>query len=156
MARKTKEAFIWIINLLRKYRIPFRISGGFAVNIYGSARPLADIDIEVPDDKVFVLQKDVEKYIVYGPKQYKDNEWDLLLMTLRYKNQEIDIFGVDSWKMHDKVIEKWISPKNDLFNATKKKVYDHIVPVISLKDLIDYKRKICTPVDLQDIKALSK
>lgn len=156
MPRKTKEAFIWIIGLLRKHRIPFRISGGFAVNIYGSARPLADIDIEVPDEKVFILQKDIRKYIIYGPKQYKDNEWDLLLMTLRYKNQEIDIFGVDSWKMHNKIIRKWVRQRNNLFKATRKKVYGCIVPIIPLKDLIDYKRKICTSIDIQDIKALLK
>lgn len=156
MARKTKKAFIWIVGILRKHGVPFRISGGFAANIYGSHRLLADIDIEVPDEKVFILQKNVQKYIVYGPKQYKDNEWDLLLMTLRYKNQEIDIFGVDSLKLHNKKIGKWVKLKTDLSKAKKKKVYDLIVPIIPLKNLIDYKRKICTPIDIQDIKALSK
>lgn len=156
MARKTKEAFVWIVGLLRKHRILFRISGGFAANIYGSKRSLADIDIEVHDEKIFVLRKDVKKYIVYGPKQYRDDEWDLLLMTLRYKNQEIDIFGVDSLKMHNKKIGKWVKQKFDLLKATRKKVHGCIVPIIPLKDLIDYKRKICTPVDIQDINALLK
>lgn len=154
--RRTKEAFIWIVGLLRKYEIPFIISGGFAANIYGSNRPLADIDIEIPDEKIFEIENDVKKFIIYGPKRYKDKEFDLLLMTLKYKGQKIDLCGINSQRLFNKNTMKWNSEQIDLSKATKKKVYNLVVPVIPLKDLIRYKKKIPRDVDIQDVKALSK
>ncbi|MFH1589213.1 MAG: hypothetical protein ABIB43_01460 [archaeon] len=156
MVRKTKEAFTWVIKLLRKHKIPFLISGGFAANIYGSNRPLADIDIEIPNDKVFKIQSEVQKYIIYGPERYKDKEFDLLLMTLEYEGQEIDICGADSKKLYNKQTKEWIEDKIDLSNATNKKVYDIIVPVIPLEQLINYKKIISRDVDVQDVNNLVK
>ncbi len=153
--RQTKEAFTWIIRLLREDNIPFQISGGFAANIYGSSCPLADIDIEVPDDKVLKIQKSVKKYIMYGPKKYKDKEWDLLFMTIKYKNQEIDICGIDSQNIFDRKTKEWIKQNTDLSRATRKKVCNFIVPIIPLKNLILYKKRILRDVDIQDIKTLS-
>lgn len=153
--RKTKEAFTWIVGLLREHKIPFHISGGFAANIYGSNRPLADVDIEIPDEKIFEIQNDVKKFIIYGPKRYKDKEFDLLLLTLKYKGQEIDICGINSQKLFNKKTNKWNTERIDLSKATKKKVHNLIVPIIPLKDLISYKKKISRDVDIQDVKALS-
>lgn len=156
MVRNTKEAFIWIIGLLRKRKIPFHISGGFAANIYGSPRVLADIDIQITNEEVFNLQNDVQKYIIYGPQRYKDNEFDLLLMTLKYKGQEIDICGINDQKLFNKRTQKWTTEKIDLSNVTKKKVYNLIVPVMPLEDLLCYKKKIARDVDLEDVRVLSK
>jgi hypothetical protein len=153
--RKTKEAFKWIISLLRKHKIPFQLSGGFAAKIYGSNRPLADIDIEMPDDKVYQIKEDVKKFIIYGPKRYKDKEFDLILMTLKYKGQEIDVCGVTTQMLFDKKARKWFAQQPDLSKAKKKKVYDFIVPVVPINDLIAYKKKISRKVDILDVKALS-
>jgi hypothetical protein len=156
MSRKTKEAFAWITRLLRKHNIPFRISGGFAAHIYGSNRPLADIDIEVPDDKIHEIKEEVKKFIISGPKRYRDGQFDLLLMTLKYKGQEIDICGTDSLKLFNKKTGKWFKEKINLSEATRKRAYGCVVPVIPLKNLIAYKKKIARRVDIQDVKALSK
>lgn len=156
MVRKTKEAFTWIINILRKNKIPFQIVGGFAANIYGSKRPLADIDIEIPDKQVLKIKNSVKKYIIYGPKQYKDKEFDLLLMTLKYKGQEIELCGIDSEKLFNKKRGKWEKESINLSKAIRKKVYNHIVPIIPINMLINYKKKIARVVDIKDINALSK
>ncbi len=152
--RRTKEAFTWIVGLLREHKIPFHISGGCAANIYGSNRPLADIDIEIPDEKIYEIKNDVKKFIIYGPKRYKNKEFDLLLMTLKYKGQKIDICGINSLKLFDKNLKKWNKERIELSKAKKKKVYGLIVPVIPLKDLISYKKKISRDVDIQDVKTL--
>lgn len=154
--KNVKDAFLWILGILRKYKIPFQITGGFAANIYGSDRPLADIDIDIPDGKIFEIQNDVKEFIIYGPKRYKDEEFDLLLMTLDYRGQEIDICGLDSQKLFNKKTRQWEFEKIDLSRAKKKKVYNKLVSVIELKELICYKKKIAREVDIYDVKLLTE
>jgi hypothetical protein len=88
MKRDTKKAFEWIVNILRKTNSKFQISGGLAARIYGSTRELADIDIDVLENKLPEIQKKTKEYITYGPKIYKDDEFNLVLMSLNYKGQE--------------------------------------------------------------------
>ena len=156
MTRKTKEAFLWIIRLLRKQRIPFQIFGGFAANIYGSKRQLADIDIEIPTKKLCVLLPHVKKYVTYGPKRYKDRNYDLLLLTLRHKGQEIDICGSETIKIFNKKAKKWVKVGTNLSKTQNKKVYGHSVPVMKIKDLINLKQKLGRRVDIKDIRSLSR
>ena len=156
MVKNTTQALKWIITILRKHKIKFYISGGFAAKAYGSNRELADIDIEVHDASVFVIQKEVSKYIIYGPKRYIDKEFDLLLMTLKYRGQEIDICGIDSQKLYDKKLKKWYLDDIDLSKAVKKKVYGLRVPLMPLDKLIAYKKKISREVDIYDVNALTK
>ena len=47
--RNTKKALTWIVRVLRKYKVSFQISGGFAARAYGATRELADIDIYIPN-----------------------------------------------------------------------------------------------------------
>jgi hypothetical protein len=38
---------------------------------------------------------------IYGPARYKSNDWDLLLITLSYENQILDISGAYTTKIRD-------------------------------------------------------
>src|SRR3989344_5295540 len=91
MIRKTKEAFQWIVKILRKNNISFLINGGEAARIYGSKRELADIDIDISKRDFNKLLPQVQKFIKHKPKIYQDNHWKIYMMTLQYKNQLIDI-----------------------------------------------------------------
>jgi gas vesicle protein len=154
--KDTKEALEWIVDILRKNKIPFEITGGLASRIYGSKRLLADIDIEVSDNSIPKIKQLTQKYIIYGPRQYRDKNFDLPLMTLKYKGQNIDICGKDSEKIFDKTAGKWIKEKTNLSNVKIKKVGDLIVPVVPVKDLISYKQELGRKVDKEDIIYLSK
>jgi len=154
--KKTKEALKWIVSLLRKNKIAFEITGGFASRIYGSKRPLADIDIEVSDKAISKIQQLTKKYIIYGPKEYKDRNFDLLLMTLSYKGQKIDICGKDSEELYDKKKGKLIKEKINLSHVKVKKVKDLFLPVVPLEDLIYYKKELGRNVDKKDVRELSK
>ncbi len=156
MARKTAEAFVWITDTLRKHDIPFQISGGLAARIYGSRRKLADIDIGVPDKRLKKTLSDVADYVIYGPKRYVDSEWDLLLLTLRYQGQDIDIYGNDSMKLFDRKNNVWVNYKFKISDSVIKKVYGRNVPVIPKEQLISYKQIIMRDVDRKDLKILTR
>ncbi len=70
--RNTKEAFCWIIDLLKKHKIPFQISGGLAARVYGASRKLADIDIDLSEKYFRILIPDISDYIKACPNRYKD------------------------------------------------------------------------------------
>lgn len=156
MKKNTENAFKWIIGLLQKNNIPFQLSGGFAAKLYGSIRPLNDIDIEVQDryfDKLLPL---VKKFLIYGPERYKDDTFDLLLMTLKYDGQEIDISGCESDKLYNQKTEQWESCGTKINDIFEKEVYGMNVPVIKWQDLVAYKKKIRRPTDLEDVEAITK
>ena len=139
--RKTKEALYWIVWLLRSHHIPFQITGGLAANIYGSTRPLADIDIDLPDKDLFDLLPEVKKYIIYGPEHYKDGAFDMLLVTLKYKGQDIDLWWCSDEQIYNNKHKHWENLQVNLAKVTKKKMFGLVVPVIPKASLIAYKRK---------------
>ncbi|MBA4336335.1 hypothetical protein C0416_00990 [bacterium] len=151
----TEKAFKWIVGLLKSNKIPFQISGGFAARLYGSTRPLFDIDIDIPDNSFYKLIPFVQNYIVYGPERFQDECWDLLLMTLKYENQEIDISGCDTIKLFNRETKQWEPCDEDINDVTEIKVYDEKVPVIKKQKLIAYKNVIRRPTDLEDIEMIS-
>ncbi len=152
--KNTEYAFKWIVGLLQDNKIPFQLSGGLAARGYGSERPLYDIDIEVPDkyfDQLFPLVKD---YVVYGPKRYLDNSFDLLLMTLKYEEQKIDISGCETDKLYNYETKQWEYCGTNIDEAVEKEFYGLTVPVIEWRDLVTYKKKIKRAVDLEDVRAV--
>jgi hypothetical protein len=152
--RDTEKAFRWIVGLLKKYNIPFQISGGFAARVYGVDRELNDIDIGIPDDRFGELYFDVKDYLRYGPAHYVDEQWDLKLMSLNYFGQKIDIAGRTEIKFFDKESQSWVFGHRDLIKSEMKEVYGMMVPIIPQDALIGYKKKLLREVDIADIKAL--
>jgi hypothetical protein len=156
MMKNTEEAFRWIVGILEKHQISFQISGGFAARMYGVSRELADIDIDVLEKDLSILYSHVKDFAIYGPTRYQDEHWDIFLMTLQYEGQEIDIGGVDTRRLFDKVSMQWIDTPVDFMKAVKKEVYGIFVPIISLTELLTYKKLIGREVDLEDVTALER
>lgn len=134
------EALTWIVGTLRKHDIPFEVTGGFAGIVYGSGRPLADIDFDVPEDRIPELVPHVRDYIVYGPEHYVDDSWDLTLMTLNYKGQPIDIGGAFQAKVCDPDTKEWFSIPSRLECAEIHNILGMDIPVVNPHDYIHYKR----------------
>lgn len=151
--KNTEKAFHWIISILEKHNIKYKISGGFAARIYGVNRELADIDIEVPNSYIKTIHSDVAPYVIFGPDRYKDNDWDLELMTLVYEDQEIDIAGINA-KIFNKQNNEWENSSGDLDTVTMKEIFGKVVPVETLDSLIKYKTKIGREVDIEDVRQL--
>lgn len=153
--KDTVSAFRWIVRLLRKHHIPFQITGGQAARVYGSKRPLVDIDFDVLEKDIPRIAELAQDYIVFGPKRFKSKNWDLELMTLEYQGQEIDIAGARKTKVFDHRAKRWIGIPTDLRKARLKYLYGMRVPVVGKEELIVYKTLLGRRVDKQDIRAIS-
>lgn len=154
MKKNTEKAFRWVVGLLKENKIPFQISGGFAARIYGSDRPLYDIDIEVPDKFFKKLLPLVKDYVIYGPQRAKDDTFDVLLITLDYSGQKIDISGCETDKLFNRETKQWESCGTKINDVVEKEFYGLNVPVIKWQDLVAYKKKSGRPTDLEDVKAI--
>lgn len=153
--KNTEEAFKWIVEILNKHKIPFQIVGGFSARLYGATRELADIDLDIPEDRFLELIPDVKDYIIFGPNRYLDENWDLLLMTLSYQGQYIDLGGAYKVKIFNKNKKEWISLKADFDKTNSMEVYRMEVPVIKKEDLIKYKTILAREVDKIDIEQMT-
>ncbi|OGH73741.1 MAG: hypothetical protein A3C90_01675 [Candidatus Magasanikbacteria bacterium RIFCSPHIGHO2_02_FULL_51_14] len=149
----TEKAFHWIVEILRKCDVPFQVTGGLAARVYGSERPLADIDIDIPEERFEDILPDVQEHITFGPDRFTDENWDLRLLRLNYEGQQIDICG-DNMKIRSARTEKWEDCRTNFLASENHDVYGTLVPVITKEDLIDYKRVLDRPVDREDVAAI--
>ncbi|MEK7547775.1 MAG: nucleotidyltransferase [Patescibacteria group bacterium] len=156
MKNKLGNALKWIISIFQKHEVPFQITGGLAANIYGSKRPVNDIDIDVPEDKMELLLKDIERYITFGPAHCEDERWDVKLIKLNYKGQEIDISGAFEIKIFDEQNKVWIPCPAKFETAQTHTVYGIQVPIVSPQDLIEYKKLLVGKHQKEDIEAVKK
>lgn len=154
--KNTEDAFKWIIEILNKHKVQFQIAGGFAARMYGSERELYDIDFDVPEEGIEKILPEIQPYIIYGPTQYKDDHWDLLLLTLSYEGQRIDISGAYNAKKFDGTTKTWVSARADLEAAQMMEVYGVEVPIIPKATLIAYKKTVGREVDKIDVEVLDK
>jgi hypothetical protein len=156
MVKKTKEALRWIVDVLQKHKVDYRISGGVAAVAHGVSRPINDIDIIIPDKSFDIILSDVKNYITEQPHRHKDDRFDLFYMRLSYKGQDIDISGGDSGKLFDKKTGKWIDDSVDFSTSVRKNVLDIDVLVSPKNELIWYKKILDRDVDKKDVKALTE
>ncbi len=153
--KNTEEAFKWIVGILKKNKVHFQITGGLAAKFYGSIRPLADIDIDIRGDKFESILEDVKEYITMGPQRFMNDNWDLYMMTLRFKNQDIDIDSGDV-KIRPNKEGQWVSNITDFSKSGQGEIFGVTVPIIPKEELINYKKILSREVDIEDIKNLSR
>jgi len=151
--KNTEKAFLWIIDIIERNNITYKISGGFAARVYGVNRELADIDIEVSNKDISIVASEAKPFIKFGPAKYKDDNWDLELLTLIYEGQEIDIAGVEA-KIFNHATKEWENSFANLDNVNLIDVYSKIVRIETLDSLVTYKSKLARDVDLEDVKQL--
>ncbi len=156
METNTEAAFKWIVGILQNNNIPFQISGGFAAKLYGSDRVLFDIDIDIEGKNFKKILPFVKTHILSGPALYYSQSFDVELLTLEYQGQRIDLSSSEDSKIYDPDKKQWQECSTDYNIFTEHEVYGLKVPVITLRDLIEYKRIIRRPTDLEDIDAISK
>jgi len=152
--RVLRKALLWIVGILRRHTIPFQISGGLAAHAYGAKRAIHDIDIDVPEEMMENILPDVKQFIEFGPARYKDERWDLLLMTLDYKGQLIDVGGANDTRICDARTSEWNAVPCDLSSARTMKIFDIELTVVNPEHLMIYKQMLTGRHQQEDIAAL--
>lgn len=155
LEKKTISALKWILGIINSRNIPYQISGGLAAKIYGSKRPLNDIDIDIPEEDFDKIIESVSPYIIYGPAYYQDGKWDLLLMTLNFNGQEIDISGAFEVKVSNKDRTAWIPIPADLSDIVDMDIEEGLtVNVSSPSRVIAYKQHLDGEHQKEDIDSM--
>jgi hypothetical protein len=156
LEEKFVVALKWAVAVFNDAGIPFQVNGGLAAKVYGSDRPLFDIDFDVPEECFEKILPEFEPYLINGPERFKDLTWDLELMTAKYKEVLVDIGGAYNTKCFDKGAGKWVDCAVDLSQAFWISVYRLELPIASKQSLIEYKQKLARSVDLEDIAQITK
>ncbi len=149
-----KESLEWIISIFEKHKIPFQISGGLAAKIYGSVRPLNDIDIDIPQSRIKDMLEDVKEYITYGPIQHKDEKWDVYLVALERNGQEFDISSAEGGKVYDEYTSSWVAIPTNPEQGNYVEYAGMSLPVMPKEELAAYKSYLNGEHQQEDIRAV--
>jgi hypothetical protein len=136
-----RKALFWILDIFDSHDITYQITGGLAAKIYGSPRILNDIDIEVSSEHINLLESLVKKQIVFGPQKYQDDFFDLVLMTLSYLGQKIDISFSEGAKVFDQKSSSWIADEPSFHNSERVDFFGKEILVIAPLDFVEYKSR---------------
>jgi len=151
-----------IFRAFQKQRVKYVLVGGVAVNLLGAMRNTADLDIlvEMSDDNLkkivqilkkqgYQVKQPVDPMKIADPKTRKD--W------IEKKHiKAFNFYKEDELKEVDIVIESPVSFEEAEKSALRIKVDDLTLPVISIDQLIEMKRKTGRAVDKLDIEELIK
>ncbi|OGZ69577.1 MAG: hypothetical protein A3D44_03310 [Candidatus Staskawiczbacteria bacterium RIFCSPHIGHO2_02_FULL_42_22] len=127
------ELLVIISEILKDLEIPYAITGGFAVTIWGKPRYTADIDIivEIADKNIKPL---VKKLLAIDKDVHADE--DMIREALMYHG-EFNFIHPDTGLKVDFFVQD-----NNLYNKLKIKravvrdIFDHKIPFVSPEDLI--------------------
>ena len=158
MEEKTINALRWIVGILEKHQIPYRIGGGFAAHVYGSNRSINDIDISLSGKHFPIIVSEVSNYITAGPEHYLNEKWDCDTLSLDYSGQEIDITDIDTLRMTNRKKTEWFYMKERYrsFEPIKTNVEGIEISLIHPQDLVGYKQHLDGDHQLVDIKAVEE
>lgn len=150
--RHTETALKWIVSILNDLEAPFEIDGGMAAQAYGAKRELADIDINVLEKDFYKIVPLVKEHIHFGPAWLRDDRWELLMMTLKYAGQNIDISPVEQMKYLDTSSGQWMTFPSDLSDVRMMDWMGMKLPFINEVKLMVYKEQLGRGVDKKDIR----
>ncbi|MBX7144335.1 MAG: hypothetical protein K1X79_07780 [Oligoflexia bacterium] len=152
--RDSKLAFEWITSLLTALGHPYVVVGGLAANVFGGKRQLNDVDLDVPKKSLKEVAELAKEWIVFGPARYRDEQFDIELLSLRYAGQDIDLTAAEDISLFDRHAGEWRKVPTDLKAGELHEVLGKTVAVMTKESLISYKKMICRDSDLEDIVAM--
>ena len=149
-----------ILREFQKQKVKYVLVGGIAVNLLGSFRTTADLDILVEmNDKNLTKVITILKKRGYQVKQPVDpmgiaDEKTRKDWIHKKHMKAFNFYKYDEFKEVDIIIDSPVSYKQASKNAIKIKSGKITLPVISINDLIKMKKNTGRGVDQSDIQAL--
>ena len=151
-----------VFRAFQKQKVKYVLVGGIAVNLLGSMRNTADLDIlvEMSEDNLkkiveilksqgYLVKQPIDPMKIADRKTRED--W------IKNKNMKaLNFYKEGELKEVDIIIESPVSFEETQNSVKRIKVDDLILPVISIDKLIKMKRKTGRAVDKLDIEELTK
>ncbi len=151
-----------VLKEFQKKKVEYVIVGGIAVNLLGSLRSTADLDILVKmSDENLAKIIEILKRCGYRVKQHLDPERIADEKTREdwIKNKHlkaVNFYKKGGLREVDIIIESSVSYENAEKTAVKVKAGNITLPVISIDNLIKMKRETDRGIDGLDIQELRK
>lgn len=142
-----------ILEALNQAQHPYQATGGLAGNLHGSRWPLHDLDFDVATPLLSRMATEFRAHVVYGPAPFRDEEFALDLLTLRFGSVDVDISDAASIRLMKANGEGQPWP-SDLSAVVWRPLHQHRVPTMPLPQLVAYKRAIGREADVADLEAL--
>ncbi len=155
MSGDLSDTLRWIANLLAELGVPYQVVGGLAARAYGASRPLADIDLYVPDAALDRIASAAASHLTLLPSYHRTAQWDLTFMKVHHGGWQIEIAGADSARVRNHRAGAWDSA-NIRFDVGEMHEIEGIpLPVMPKSQLIEYKQGLDRDVDRQDLNEIS-
>lgn len=144
MQQNALDGLKWIVSILNKIDAPYRLGGGTATHLYGSGRPVNDIDISISGRYFPSILPFVKEFIAIEPTHYLDEKWDCTTLSLNYHGQDIDMTDVDTLLMRSNDGKEWIKNKEIYEKLPNQTVQVDGVNVTLMhpKVLLEYKKHL--------------
>ncbi len=151
-----------IFRAFQKEKVRYAIVGGIAVNLLGSFRSTADLDIvvEMTDSNLAKIVKTL-KSLGYRVKQPVDPMGMVDSKTREdwIKNKHMKAFNFykdDEFKEVDIIIDSPVTYEDAKYDIQKIRTGKIMLPVVSHEHLIAMKKRAGRPVDKFDVKELKR
>ncbi|PNG62436.1 MazG-related protein [Vibrio vulnificus] len=155
MSEKVKVALNWLKSLLESESIEYQIVGGLAATIHGGSREIADIDLYIHNSDANKILDRVAPYISKPLSHYSEYGWDLEYFQLVYQTQKIEIGLALDTKIQSSLDGSWHQLEIDFSKSVTKSYQGIELKVITVHQLVEYKRILGREVDLIDIQQLA-
>ncbi|MCX6793109.1 MAG: nucleotidyltransferase [Candidatus Falkowbacteria bacterium] len=157
LEEKKIEGLRWIVDILERNNVPYKIGGGLAAKVYGSEREVNDIDISLSGKYFDAIIAEASDFITAGPKHYLNEKWDCNTLSVNYNGQEIDMTDVDTLLMSNLDQTQWLKVKERrLYDAVVTNINGLMVSIMDPRDLLSYKQELGGEHQSIDIEAIKK
>lgn len=149
--QQAAEALRWIAEIFARTGAQYQVVGGLAARAYGATRPLIDLDFFVRAEDLPRVLANVGDALVWGPKPFKDENWDLTFAKLEKDGVPIELAEAEGAGYYREDTGEWQDQDVAFHDSEQCSVLGIEVPVMPKGRLVAYKRALNRPVDRLDL-----